>query len=813
MNESVIYNFNQESFEEAIRVHEDDIAEFGEIEGNAEYYYCLGKSYQELGDIKKSRKFYELILDKYYDYGKYDSLASIGIISIIYESGLDEQVISKFNSLYFDTLLEVNYIPKDLNLINAIEECIKIIQNVLEKGFNSNNNENNENHILKKKTENNKTILEVVINIINYRDKAVEELLEILLNQIENPEPETIKIELVLKLFLKYFHNNIINLNDNEILKFINKYQKKIVVLTTNTMLYIYDNEWSYFLDFIRKAFTNGFYKLLTNIFENFGDYEPQVEVFPNDILFYFGYSAASLNKKDLAKNIYEYYLEKYGSTPSVCNNLGSIYKEEKNLEESIKLFKLSIEGNSKESIYFFNLGDALIDTGDFIEAFKIIREGQKLDPKNTRIKPLIDKLPKMYNDRYPNSELSNDQQNKLNEYYWSTDISTTEIKKSFNIPDTDKEYFAFLIYPYYPCPNCNSNLVYKSRSSKNDYRIACENCNHKQGRCYSINNCSCEYCKKLRLEKYEKERIIKENEFNEKVRKAGTPEFIKDSISQLNFTEKIFAKAMFELVNSEKSFTFEDVCRKASINLNSIDIYKKKLLSVSLLFIDLDNNYIVNPAVESSMIKITYPLIISDNNRFNIIKRDKHTCRYCGRKPPEVELDIDYDLPVTEGGTENIDNLITLCRQCKIGKNFETSENDISDEWQQIIKKREEDFEDIKKYWSTCMSYKFLDYDEEVIRNLIKKYNPIWIKKAIKITSEKDIKKYGNYISAIIKNWEEKGFPEDKLAQKMATENQILYIEDLLKKNNINLKEYFGKEDINSLTMLDAKNIIEDLT
>lgn len=54
---------------------------------------------------------------------------------------------------------------------------------------------------------------------------------------------------------------------------------------------------------------------------------------------------------------------------------------------------------------------------------------------------------------------------------------------------------------------------------------------------------------------------------------------------------------------------------------------------------------------------------------RFNVFKRDRFTCQYCGRTPPTVVLVLDHILPVAAGG-ETIDhNLATSCEECNQGK------------------------------------------------------------------------------------------------------------------------------------------------
>ena len=54
---------------------------------------------------------------------------------------------------------------------------------------------------------------------------------------------------------------------------------------------------------------------------------------------------------------------------------------------------------------------------------------------------------------------------------------------------------------------------------------------------------------------------------------------------------------------------------------------------------------------------------------RFNVFKRDGFSCRYCGAKPPEAVLQIDHAIPVSKGGSDDIDNLVTACSKCNMGK------------------------------------------------------------------------------------------------------------------------------------------------
>lgn len=61
---------------------------------------------------------------------------------------------------------------------------------------------------------------------------------------------------------------------------------------------------------------------------------------------------------------------------------------------------------------------------------------------------------------------------------------------------------------------------------------------------------------------------------------------------------------------------------------------------------------------------------------RFEIFKRDKFTCRYCGAQPPEVVLHVDHVLPVAAGGTNDEANLVTACESCNLGKRDKLLDN-----------------------------------------------------------------------------------------------------------------------------------------
>lgn len=59
----------------------------------------------------------------------------------------------------------------------------------------------------------------------------------------------------------------------------------------------------------------------------------------------------------------------------------------------------------------------------------------------------------------------------------------------------------------------------------------------------------------------------------------------------------------------------------------------------------------------------------ISKRVRFEVFKRDRFMCQYCGQTPPAVVLEVDHVLPVSAGGTNALHNLVSACFDCNRGK------------------------------------------------------------------------------------------------------------------------------------------------
>lgn len=54
---------------------------------------------------------------------------------------------------------------------------------------------------------------------------------------------------------------------------------------------------------------------------------------------------------------------------------------------------------------------------------------------------------------------------------------------------------------------------------------------------------------------------------------------------------------------------------------------------------------------------------------RWQVLARDGFRCRYCGAQGGDAVLVVDHAYPVSRGGHNHMDNLITACEPCNQGK------------------------------------------------------------------------------------------------------------------------------------------------
>jgi hypothetical protein len=150
----------------------------------------------------------------------------------------------------------------------------------------------------------------------------------------------------------------------------------------------------------------------------------------------------------------------------------------------------------------------------------------------------------------------------------------------------------------------------------------------------------------------------------------------------------------------------------------------------------------------------------ISKTARFEVFKRDKFKCVYCGATAPDVLLQVDHIDPVANGGKNNLLNLATACFDCNNGKRarllddstiIQKQRNQFAElqerreqiemmlEWQQeILNLKDIVIENLKEYWeSLAPGFSINDTGLKKIKKLIRDFSYEEIVEAMGISSE----------------------------------------------------------------------------
>lgn len=207
----------------------------------------------------------------------------------------------------------------------------------------------------------------------------------------------------------------------------------------------------------------------------------------------------------------------------------------------------------------------------------------------------------------------------------------------------------------------------------------------------------------------------------------------------------------------------------------------------------------------------------ITKKVRFEVFKRDKFQCQYCGNSAPEVILNVDHIKPVSKGGDNSISNLITSCFSCNSGK----SDRELSDdsaiqkqkkqlielaerreqielmlEWREGLSDLDKLQEDkIAEYWSNevvCGQYSVSEHGRKKIKAMLKKFNIKEIMDAMDLSGDQYLKadhegsytqdsvnKAFNKVHAILKNKNQPPYIHEIYYIRGILRNRLSYINE----------------------------------
>jgi hypothetical protein len=164
----------------------------------------------------------------------------------------------------------------------------------------------------------------------------------------------------------------------------------------------------------------------------------------------------------------------------------------------------------------------------------------------------------------------------------------------------------------------------------------------------------------------------------------------------------------------------------------------------------------------------------ISPRTRFEIFKRDGFSCRYCGRKSPEVILELDHIVPVAENGSDDPMNLATSCYECNSGKNAVPlgqvmTGDDPHDRAVEILEKERQlrEYEEVRRAqeerklrdWKYITDrFQFSDDDAPYIRRALDQFSVFDVAEALSIAIDRTGGRWNfiKYFCGIIRRWRE---------------------------------------------------------
>lgn len=136
----------------------------------------------------------------------------------------------------------------------------------------------------------------------------------------------------------------------------------------------------------------------------------------------------------------------------------------------------------------------------------------------------------------------------------------------------------------------------------------------------------------------------------------------------------------------------------------------------------------------------------LSPKTRFEVFMRDRFRCQYCGRPAPEVALEVDHIKPVASGGTDEMSNLITSCRDCNRGKGTTEIEHTVSSK----------EIDAISQLYADSCCHRLTKTGRERVRQLITQYGFYAVYRASERAVERFCGRGGNSYREAMKAYKE---------------------------------------------------------
>lgn len=111
------------------------------------------------------------------------------------------------------------------------------------------------------------------------------------------------------------------------------------------------------------------------------------------------------------------------------------------------------------------------------------------------------------------------------------------------------------------------------------------------------------------------------------------------------------------DIYNSEHLIKLHNLVSKSiTLGIDTFKIYNKDKDRANLCFFKGNNG-----------------ISLTLKKRWRILKKYNFCCYYCGRKPPEVELQLEHKQSKKNKGLDIDENLVPACKECNFGKSSDS--------------------------------------------------------------------------------------------------------------------------------------------
>ena len=306
------------------------------------------------------------------------------------------------------------------------------------------------------------------------------------------------------------------------------------------------------------------------------------------------------------------------------------LYNNDK-IEEALDIFNELLKNNEKDYNLWLYKGQALMRLNKKEESLKCFEESLKIkeNPKALKYKKLLlsfreNSNPKKYNSLDSNNE--------------KIDISS-KISINDDVQFSELFYEGIELYEYRRYDDALKIFNELLKTNENNYELWLY-----KGKVFARLNEDEEA-----LKCFERSINLHEN-YEALMYKSLILSFCKDS------SAKIYIDKAMKIFNIEEK---------------SLKEYNKLLNNKALVYRRLDSNVNkknhIYTSLNSNQKYKRDP--IPGALRHEVFKRDGYRCVECGATNKETTLHVDHILPVSQGGTNEISNLQTLCQKCNLAK------------------------------------------------------------------------------------------------------------------------------------------------